>query len=372
MRVLYITLELWESIVDNNNLTVFEKATGNHLAVWAGGDDVIYRADVQSSEYGTFDAKYPTRVTADGEDEAIARILNTAIHTQPKQSDGARLVALAPRVGSEVVYTTHNFADKTTWYTESVRVTGETLSTADNLTYTSAHTCWIDLDHGKLFDEDGIREDQAIFNPGDPHGYAVKVYVDGVLKTPRAPYAAGGGDYTVDYSAGTVTFSSSQAGTTVTSDYSYAAGSSWIMQPIPGKTLVVEASRVMVTHDFDMDAGTLYREYRGYVEVFAPSLAVSNGGAIPDGTRIVLERTNYLTMAQLMAEAHSTVNKLPALGGTQRGTSQDTYGFIFRYGTRKDMPVSTGLQIHVGIDTDTEYSGELAIATFYCTSQDEV
>ena len=60
--------------------------------------------------------------------------------------EGTPLVTVEPRVGSEAIYATHNFCDRTTWFGDSVRVNDETLTdSGDGYAFTSSHINWIDM-----------------------------------------------------------------------------------------------------------------------------------------------------------------------------------------------------------------------------------
>jgi len=129
---------------------------------------------------------------------------------EKRQKDEAPLVALQGRIGSETIYATHNFCDETTWYNGSVRVTSASLVQSGSIWYHSGvgfGTPWIDMYHGKVYDEEGLAEDQFIFasaNGEVGHGYTVHVLVDGTEKQQRAAFHASGGEYTVNYASGAI------------------------------------------------------------------------------------------------------------------------------------------------------------------------
>jgi len=134
------------------------------------------------------------------------------------QADKATRVAVVGRLGKEVIYATHDFTDPTSWYSESVRVEDEVLKdSGDGLTFASIHESWVDMTHGKVFDEDAVAAEVE-------HRYSVAVTVDDVALVERAPFETVGGDFDVDYVSGKVTFFVAQAGT-VKATYSYQNGS---------------------------------------------------------------------------------------------------------------------------------------------------
>lgn len=293
-----------------------------------------------------------------------------------QQADSTPLTAPGVRLGTETIYATHNFCDPCTWYSESERVTEQALTdSGDGLTWNSGDTSWIDMSHGLVFDEEGLIEDQAIFNPGDPHGYSVVVEVstDGGstwdTKTQRTPFAASGGDYTVDYAAGTVTFATDQSGNDVRASYSKAATSGWIVQPLTDKALTIEKAEIQFSADVDMTS-TLIMEVFGTVDIFAPEL-MGEPYNLPSGTPIPIETTLYKSMYQIIDESVGTFPAFPALGGSTRGTDQPTYILQFHYGAAKQMFSSLGMYIRISLSNDTKFGGERATATFYLLSKSD-
>jgi hypothetical protein len=109
-------------------------------------------------------------------------------------------------------YVTGDLSDKTGWWADSAAKTGDTLSdSGDGLTFdTPTHTDWIDL--------------SLVTTRDTLTGYEVKVYDNGTLQT---------SGYTVNYTNGTVTFSSAPTGP-VTVDYRYAQTSLHTITPPSG------------------------------------------------------------------------------------------------------------------------------------------
>ena len=290
----------------------------------------------------------------------------------PKQADGTPVVAQTGRMGSEAIYSTHNFCDESTWYSESIRVTSGTLTynTGTGL-WESGDPCWVDMTHGRVFDEEGLIEDQQIFEPSDPHGYEIKVWVDGVEKSQRSPFATTGGDYTVDYYAGTVSGSWS-SGSLVSASYSKKGASGWILQPLPNKVLTMEKAEVQFASDIEMRS-TFTMQVFGSASFFAPQLIQSNGGPLPDDSKVPLETTKYKTVDQIIDEAIMAVPVIPPLstGSGGRGYQKSRNVFQFHYGAVRNLYSSLGLQVRIFVEDDVSFDGERATATFYCTSHDD-
>jgi hypothetical protein len=293
-----------------------------------------------------------------------------------QQSDGIPQVAVAHRRGSEAIYATHNFCDATTWYSESARVVENELS-KNGAVYESGDPCWVDLTHGKVFDEESLITNQAILEPLDPHGYAVLVEtsVDAganwVERPQRAPFAVSGGDYTVDYSLGEVTFVANDPapGDLVRATYSKKGTSAWVLHPLPGKSLAVTKSEIQFSADVIFN-DTIVMEVYGLVDIFAPHLldTADPPGPLPSGTPIPIETTQYKTMAQLIDESVGFYPALPPLGGGSRGSTQSMYVLQFHYDVAKVVYDSLGMFLRISLGADTMFGGDRATATFYLES----
>jgi hypothetical protein len=265
---------------------------------------------------------------------------------EARQSDGAILSAAAPRLGSETVKATHNYCDPTTWWTESVEVNGETLTdSGDGLTWNSGHENWIDLVHGKVFEEDHFQDD-----------YEVKVYVGGVEKTMRDPFAtdwSGGGDYYVDFAAGNVIFQNDQTGNTVTADYHYENGSSWYLTPSENKELLVEKAEMQLSSDIEMTADLRY------------DIEINMGGGY-----FAYAGTIYKSTWQILMEARGAYPVIPVLGTGPRGTGVTVTGFPFIYSTARVLSsLNPPTRLRVKTMGDLPFEGSHASGTFYCLSK---
>jgi len=280
--------------------------------------------------------------------------------------DGLLQTTGEPRIGTEVIYGTHNFADRTTWSSDSVRVADEAaVDSGDGLTWNLAHPFVIDMIHGKVFDEDQYVRDQQAANPSDPHGFAVVVKVDGVEKTMREPLEGSGGDYEVNYVDGKIVFFSSQAGAAVTVSYSYENGSTFYIIPDPGFDLDIEKAKAMWSDNFVMNDAVRF-EIWGYAGVFAPQLGY------PFTTKIPLTTTEYRTLTQLTSEASEyTPHAVPATGGSVRGIQSARHATHFRYGTIRRLLSAAGIELRVRTGHDRVMGGEFATATFYCVVRPE-
>lgn len=262
----------------------------------------------------------------------------------------ARLrVSPEPRkIGDQVIIVSHNWCDPCTWYQQSTRVAGETLDDyGDGYSFLSGHARWIDLSHGRLYREDIVSAP-----------YLPKIYVDGYQAEERAPFSDSGGDFTVDYWTGTVTFLSSQAGKTVTADYSHENGSLFTVAPTAGKKLWVERTEVQFTCDVVLN-DTVHFQGWAYNPYDPPH-------KVP-----VTSKTTYKTARDYVDEANGVYPIVPAFGGPARGVAVGHMVFPFNYLQIKELRYSQGVEIRVWLEGDTPFGGTFGTATFYCTSHED-
>lgn len=284
---------------------------------------------------------------------------------EKRQPDNkALLVTHVGREGNETIYATHNFCDPTTWFGDSVR-TSEVLSGSGTV-FSSSYNNWIDLRHGKVFDEEGYREDVA-------DGYDVVVVANNVTMSMRQPFTNYGGDYIVNYYSGTIEFVNSQSynQNEVTASFNYENGSNFYIRPYPFKKLDIEEVEAQFTRDVNMN-DTMCFEIYGYVQIFAPQLWEGNGGPLPTNYKILLKSQKYHSIMQLIDEALGSYPIIPAIGGNNgRGLKSDMYGFPFRYGTVRTLYDSYGLEIRVYNENHIPHDGDRVTATFYCIASNE-
>ena len=207
--------------------------------------------------------------------------------------------------GSSTLLVSPNLCDKTTWYEKSTRVLVEELTSSDYLTYSSAHTHWIDLTHGKVSYEDRIS------------GYNPVVYVDGSAVTTG---------FAVDYVTGSVVFSVSQEGKAVTADYSYATVFSWSIYPSAGKILKMIGTFIKCTDDVSMVEG----------EVIDFQLLI---GGNPYGYP-----TTYKSFDDFL-KCCSDIKRIEKFGSMEHDVIQLDFDYI----TSKDLKYNQGASIEIKI-----------------------
>ena len=127
----------------------------------------------------------------------------------------------------------------------------------------------------------------------------------------------------------------------------------------PTTQLNIEKAKVIYSDDFVLNDSVQFVIY-GYSQFFAPQLG------LPEDTRIPLTTTQYDTFRQIIAEADEAEGPIPAAGGASRGTLHPHHLLKFRYGTKRPMVGTFGIQLCVRLENDTPCGGETTSATFYC------
>jgi hypothetical protein len=250
--------------------------------------------------------------------------------------------------GSGLVLVTYNWCNKCTWWQSSLRKTGQELTLKDGNTFESGIPNWIDLTHGKLYREDAIP---------DRDYYCPRIYDDGVLMTERPPFKDVGGDFTVDYVNGEVTFYEAPSGP-VTADFSHENGSLFIIAPSDGKRLWVEESLVQFSEDIDLRDTVHFQAWAYNPEDLPNKVAVSKA-------------TTYKTAGDYVDEARGAFPSMPPFGGLTRGLQKGTLTLPFKYLQLKELRSSLGLEIRVWLEEGISFGGERATAAFYCSSYSE-
>lgn len=268
---------------------------------------------------------------------------------------------------SSVTLFSHDWTDKTTWYEQAVRVVDEAaVDSGDHLTYSLAHGFIIDNYHGKISNEDYLKDAQN-------HNYRVVVKVNGTTKVEQNPHYGSGGDYTIDYDVGRVIFLSALSSSDAVSvTYFYAVSSVFTIKPGSGKKLVIPLVEVQFSTDIVLKDTAVFQPY-GYVDVFAPQYLQSNGGPYPSGTKIPLGNpTKYKSMSDYQNDAVRSYPGYPAIGGSNwRGAPVGTLVMDWDYLKAKPLYSSYGMELRVSLEHDEPFEGFYGTATFYCGSEDE-
>lgn len=284
----------------------------------------------------------------------------------PADTDGTPRFVLTKTNATKFNAISPNWCDKTTWYERSVQVTNETLTdSGDGLTFNSAHPFWIDAKHGKIFNEDILVSD-------DSGKWVVSgVTANSVAKNENSP---GQTDkhFTVNYTAGTITFNSSMAGQTIVASYWYSpttAGSSiWTVIPPAGAKIQVIRVELQFSVDLVLKDTAVFQGL-GFVQAFAPQYCPV---PYPLNTLIPLgDPIKYKSMTDFVSESNGAFPIIPAFGGGDQGgwrsLGQNVITLVWDYVSRTDLHSAYGMRLQTSLQNDIPHGGAFATATFYCT-----
>jgi len=296
--------------------------------------------------------------------EPLPENIPTVITTGRTAGDGSPLFSSRKPDSPKLTFITPNWCDKTTWYSSSTYVASEVAEdSGDHATYELDHQNVIDTYHGLITFEDYLKD-------GEGRSLRVAVKVNAVAKTEQDPHLGTGGDYTVDYALGKITFLAAlQPADVVTVEYHYAASSTYVIAPASGKILIIDKVEVQFSEDIEMKDTFLFQAY-GLVDVFAPQLIPG----VPSGTKIPLgDPLAYKTLNDLLDDSNHAYPSYPAIGnGNWRAMKKAAYIFAWDYDVgATNLHSSYGMEIRVSLQHDAVCGGEFATATFYCTSEDE-
>jgi len=283
-----------------------------------------------------------------------------------RTTDGRSRVATEKSDAAKITLFSHDWTDPTTWTTKAIRVVEE-VATDDgaHTAYSLAHNNIIDTYHGKITQEDFLKDASA-------NSFRATVKVNDVIKIEQDPHLGSGGDYTVNYAQGKVTFLSALATEDVVKvTYHYATGSEFVVCPAAGKALRLSLVEVQFADDIALTDTVVFQPY-GYVDVFAPQLMASPYN-IPSGTKIPLgSPVKYKTMTDYQNDAVRAFPAYPALGGAGwRGSPRSIIIFDWDYVSQTLLRSSYGMEVRIALEHDVPFGGWYATATFYCTVENE-
>lgn len=278
--------------------------------------------------------------------------------------DGRVRVASEKTTLSRVTAISHNWCDPTTWYSTSAYVPLEVaVATVPLTVYQLAHTNVIDSYHGKITGETYLKD-------AGGRSYRVEVFVNGIQKTEQDPHFGVGGDYTINYALGRITFLALLSlGDVVTVNYHYMVDSRYDLRPNPGTTLRIEWAEVQLSLDVAINDSIFFQPF-GLVEIFAPQL-MGPPSNLPAGTKIPLgDPVIYKTITDLISDASRSYPQYPAFGGPSwRGMQQPTLVLDWDYQGATELDSALGLEIRVWLEHHTKCGGTYVTATFYCLSE---
>lgn len=370
MQVRSISYATWKAVVQNNSWSTYHQYTSSEsVMAWAGNIDIVFAVHAVNGDFTDWDTNFSSSSTEVGsENDAVACIVGlSATHLVERTSDGRHRVAVEKGDATKKTIYSHDWADRTTWYQQSVRVVDEVATdSGDHTTYNLANDYVIDLYHGKIAQEDFVVD-------GESNSYRVVVKVDDVEVDEVDP-CHGTGDYTVNYVNGDIVFEEALVGTeTVKVTYYYSPDtdgrSTFVVRPLTGKKLMIEVVEVQFPADLVVNDTMRYQVY-GYVDVFAPQYTPDPYPSltlIPIGNPLV-----FKTMNDYFSDANGSWVSYPAIGGEGwRGASQSTYILQWNYIRSTVLHSAYGMELRMILDHDDPMGGETVGATFYAASVDE-
>ena len=255
-----------------------------------------------------------------------------------------------PPSGMKSNQISQNWCDPTTWWYSAVRMTDEVAATTDpsRKVWNLAHDNVIDVFHGKLTGEEALPD------------YLVVVKVNGSQKVEQDPHIGSGGDYVIDYAAGTVTFFDSvPGGSDPVVSYYHENGSTWIIQPTQGETWKLKGAESQFSEDIILTDTMVYEVWAWDPNNPGQKMMV----AFPD---------YYKSIYDFINDSNKAYPPVPALGGPGwRGATKSTYVFAWDFQTTTELISSYGMELRVRLEHDKPYGGTFATGTFYFIRESE-
>jgi hypothetical protein len=293
------------------------------------------------------------------------------ITTEKRTGTGILLTATTKPDYSDVKIFSHNFADPTTWFADSVRIT-EVLNARDTngSVWYGTNRNWIDLTHGKIMGEDKMSSPYLPeIHVYDSYGEQCPGYQE---KDPHTEE----GDFVIDYESGEVSFDNNifdnYTDGYVKATYNYENGSTMYVRPANGKLLSLERAEVQFTADVVIRDSVHFQLWI-YAYIIETSLGYPIGTLAPYGEKYPYSAaTIYKSTADFVAEANGNYPVCPAFGGSSwRGMTHDVITLPFDYSAVKPLNSSYGAEIRVWNEHHKPMEGSYGTVTFYCHSEDE-
>ena len=286
----------------------------------------------------------------------------------PRTMDGRPRMSAEKNSAAKQNFFSHDWADPTTWYEQSVYVAGEVaVDSGDHLTFDLANKKIIDTYHGKITQEDALLDAAG-------RSYRVAATVNGSPKVEQDPFYGTGGDFTVDYDQGKIVFLAPQpSGATVAVTYHYEHGSRFTVKPSPGMRLTLEQAEVQFSTDLDLRDTMIFEAFGVADHFLTPSQMGAYGIAPNTGAMISIQKFVYKTFSDFQNDAFKAYPIYPAMGlpGNWRSQIQPVTVFDWDYVSSLELCSSKGMEIRMYLEHDEPCVGWMATATMYCTTEIE-
>jgi hypothetical protein len=268
-------------------------------------------------------------------------------------------VEVEPREGTGKNFYSPNMCDRTTWYENSTHVSEYALTdSGDQITWNTNGNHdgpWIDLVHGKIFHENDL-------TAAEPNYLCVvEVSTDGgtnwTIKTENT-FDETDGDYSVNYTAGTITFNSALGGSDqVRASFSKApTAMTFTIKPDAGKRIRLIHVESQISTDVGFTADVDYQVW------------AYNPFDLPN--KVQVKTNKYKTVMDFLYESNGVYPTFPKLDEFgSRGISCDIVIVPFNYTAARDIVDSQGVKIRMVMNK--EFNGTYCNSTFYCLIEDE-
>lgn len=287
-------------------------------------------------------------------EDNFKNLSTTNLAQVPKDERGTQYVTPGLRRASpgftDWTFITHDFGDRKTWYQYSERVLNETLTTSDNLTYSATNAHWIDpysqrltANRRRLLNKDGSLSDRRDYAP--------------IIKVGGVESSSG---FTIDHTSGQVTFDASQAGATITADYSHNDGisgrSRFNLMPQSTKVITIEHVELQFSKStifnpllFEIWGGGTLEDYGD----FSQAIFDAGYGQLKTEYRGIRDIINFCNQGQ---------GEIPAMDGL----TSPVVVFPFNYLYAQTLTGSQGVLFSMLIENDQELANcEMGTITFY-------
>lgn len=265
----------------------------------------------------------------------------------------------------------HNWCDKTTWYTMSKRVTDKVIGTGDGSKkdfVLEANYPVIESGRGKITDDHRLRDSEG-------KDYCVHVKTGTTTGgftnlTERYPFEETGGDYWVDYdnpgTEGTmIHFTTAPAsGDDIVVTYNYCdtdmeGHSVWLFMPPPGKKWIIDHVEAQFTSDVGLSDTIIYQAWLNHPQA----------GWMPVPGE---EELRYHSAHNYDDYVRGALPEVPAWGGTSaRGRLSAGRVVQWDYDSSIVLLSSLGVAVRVWCKHDRAMDGTRVTITIYAMEEDE-
>jgi len=256
-------------------------------------------------------------------------------------------------------FSTPDYANPNTWCHDVTFVTGEVLTTADNITYQSERVVAEGWSHYWIKWERIPNWVRADFPNRKP-----KVYVNDVVVTDG---------FVIDSDNGRVTFEEADEARTVTVDYCYGNSADYTLTPIPGKILLVDFVEIQFSNGakFHEDSPLVFEAiYNG--PALPPDSLFPGFPGYPANTDLVVNQFYYYDADDFLNES-TGVESGKAFGRLTEDFMVLPWDYLTGHTLKPAGDPTTNIadrefnKLRVrSVKNKPVYNCEIATATFYC------